>query len=145
MGCVTEFEGYAARFNSVDLGGDVVMPGAFAASILRRGGIFPMLLLHDPRQPIGHCAVREDEHGLHVLGRLLDNLPPVGQLLQHLRAGSINGLSIGFRTISSQHIGPVRCLALVDLWEISVVDMPMHPGARLQLLPESQQQRRHIA
>jgi uncharacterized protein len=31
------FDGYASLFNVVDLGRDMVMPGAFAASLARRG------------------------------------------------------------------------------------------------------------
>src|SRR5690348_14659788 len=48
------FFGYASVFEEVDLGRDVVMPGAFAKSLKARGpsGV-RMLLQHDPASPIG--------------------------------------------------------------------------------------------
>jgi HK97 family phage prohead protease len=43
------FSGYASRFNVVDLGRDLVLPGAFARSLRERGprGI-KLLFQHDP-------------------------------------------------------------------------------------------------
>ena len=67
------FTGYASRFGVVDLGRDLVLPGAFAESIARRGarGI-KMLFQHDPAEPIGvWLEVREDAHGLFARGRIL--------------------------------------------------------------------------
>ena len=45
------FAGYASAFGLVDESGDVVMPGAFAKSLAKRGkaGI-RMLFQHDPRR-----------------------------------------------------------------------------------------------
>ncbi len=66
------FEGYASLFGIADLGKDVVMPGAFADSLARRGpsGI-RMLWQHDAGQPIGRwLSIAEDPRGLKVRGRL---------------------------------------------------------------------------
>src|SRR5690606_40524826 len=66
------FAGYASRFGVVDLGRDLVLPGAFAESLARRGprGI-KMLFQHDTAEPIGvWLEVREDAHGLYVRGRI---------------------------------------------------------------------------
>ena len=48
------FEGYASLFGVVDLAKDVVVPGAFRASLAARGarGV-RMLWQHDPAEPIG--------------------------------------------------------------------------------------------
>src|SRR5690606_35447614 len=64
--------GYASLFGTIDLGGDLVLPGAFAASLRRRGAAgVRMLFQHDPGQPIGTWdVVREDARGLYVRGRL---------------------------------------------------------------------------
>ena len=48
------FTGYASLFGVPDLGRDVVMPGAFAASLTQRGPAGVRLLFqHDPAEPIG--------------------------------------------------------------------------------------------
>jgi uncharacterized protein len=66
------FAGYASLFGVADQTGDVVMPGAFAASLARRGpGGIRMLFQHDASQPIGTWLdLREDGRGLFVRGRL---------------------------------------------------------------------------
>jgi uncharacterized protein len=51
-----------------------------------------------------------------------------------LRAGAIDGLSIGFRTAKAR-IDPrtrIRRIYAVDLWEISIVTFPMLTGARVR-------------
>src|SRR6266566_5269881 len=47
------FVGLASTYGNVDLGGDVVEPGAFQKTITDRGGEVPLLFAHDSRQPIG--------------------------------------------------------------------------------------------
>jgi HK97 family phage prohead protease len=49
-----------------------------------------------------------------------------------LRDGAIDGLSIGFRVERSRPAAGLRRLEKLDLWEISVVTFPMHPGARVR-------------
>jgi phage head maturation protease len=50
-----------------------------------------------------------------------------------MRAGAVDGLSIGFRTVRGRSDAKtgVRRLYEVDLWEISVVTFPMLPAARV--------------
>ena len=55
------FTGYASLFNSADLGRDMVMPGAFRASLGKRGaGGVKMLFQHDPssRSACGSTSAR---------------------------------------------------------------------------------------
>ena len=57
-----------------------------------------------------------------------------------VRAGAVDGLSIGFRTVKARpdESGRLRVLTEVELWEVSVVTFPMLPGARINrvfLLP----------
>jgi uncharacterized protein len=129
------FSGYASRFNVVDLGRDLVLPGAFAESVSRRGarGI-KMLFQHDPAEPIGvWLEVREDAHGLYAHGRILPEVERGREVLALMRAGAIDGLSIGFRTVEGRTDpkSGVRKLTRIDLWEISVVTFPMLPEARV--------------
>lgn len=131
-----ELEGYASVFGVVDRGGDVVLPGAYAASLKRMaaaGGRVRMLWQHDPAQPIGVWdEVREDGRGLWVKGRLLTELERGREAAALLAAGAIDGLSIGYRTVKAER-GPQgrRMLAEVELWEVSLVTFPMLPVARV--------------
>ncbi len=129
------FAGYASMFGKPDLGRDVVMPGAFSASLKKRGpaGV-KMLFQHDPNQPIGvWLAIREDADGLFVKGRLTTDVERAREVLSLMRAGALDGLSIGYRTVRGRTDTKtgVRQLFEVDLWEISVVTFPMLPEARV--------------
>lgn len=129
------FSGYASLFDAVDLGRDRVRPGAFAASLARRGaGGIRMLWQHDPGEPIGvWLDLREDGRGLFVTGRLEPGVARSREALALLRQGAIDGLSIGFRTARSRREpgSAIRDLLEIDLWEISLVTFPMLPGARV--------------
>ena len=72
------FCGYASLFGRPDQGGDIVMPGAFARSLGRRGRhAVRMLFQHDPKEPVGLWErIAEDAEGLWVEGRLLPACRP---------------------------------------------------------------------
>ncbi len=129
------FEGYASLFNREDMGGDLVLPGAFRDSLARRGAAgIKLLFQHNPSEPIGvwhHIA--EDARGLYVRGRLMLDVARSREIHTLMRAGAIDGLSIGFRAVKSRRdrATGVRRLEKVDLWEISVVTFPMLPEARV--------------
>ena len=130
------FEGYASLFDREDLGRDIVRPGAFRESLGKRGaeGI-RMLFQHDPNQPIGvWLKIYEDARGLFVRGRLTTEAAKAREVLSLMRAGAIDGLSIGFRTVIGKRDSRsgVRKLEKVDLWEISIVTFPMLPEARVE-------------
>ncbi len=128
--------GYASLFGKRDQGGDVVLQGAYAASLkaLAAGGRrVKMLWQHDPAQPIGVWEeVREDGVGLWVKGRILADVARGREAAALLGAGAIDGLSIGYRTLRAERDGKgQRLLAEVELWEVSLVTFPMLPEARV--------------
>jgi Escherichia/Staphylococcus phage prohead protease len=129
------FEGYASLFGVEDQGRDVVMPGAFRASLARTGASrVRMLFQHDPAEPIGLWeSIREDARGLYVRGHLVEAVGRAGEILALMRAGAIDGLSIGFRARKALRDGRTgqRRLYEIDLWEISIVTFPMLPDARV--------------
>lgn len=129
------FEGYASLFGRVDLGRDMMLPGAFADSLRARGAAgIKLLYQHDPAEPIGVWReIREDEVGLYVKGRLMPEVARAREVLSLMRAGALDGLSIGFRTVKGRTDpnSGVRRIEKVDLWEISVVTFPMLPEARV--------------
>lgn len=122
------FEGYAAVFESVDNGLDVISRGAFAKS-LGSGRKVKMLWQHNPDDVIGVWdEIREDERGLYVKGRLLADVKKGAEALTLLRAGAIDSMSIGYRAVQAtkEGAGNVRRLVEVDLFEISCVTFPMN-------------------
>ncbi len=129
------FSGYASLFGQPDLGRDVVERGAFAASLRKRGaGGIRMLFQHDPAVPVGRwLAIREDERGLFVRGRISPDAPRAREVLALMRDGALDGLSIGFRTVraKSDAATGLRRILEADLWEISIVTFPMLPDARV--------------
>jgi hypothetical protein len=135
------FCGYASLFDRVDLGKDVVARGAFARSLARSGtGGIKLLYQHDPLQPIGIWRdIREDARGLFVVGQLLSDVERAREVLALIRAGAVDGLSIGFKTVRAcaDAARGVRHVLEVDLWEISIVTFPMLPDARIESVKSS--------
>ena len=124
--------GYACTFGNVDLARDRVIRGAFAASLRRRpAGEVRMLYQHDPARPLGRWTrMVEDAHGLWVEGRLADaaSAQDVAKLLE---AGALDGLSIGFRTVTARRVAGIRNITRADLHEVSIVTFPMNGAARI--------------
>lgn len=128
-----KFEGYASVFDIVDQGMDVVSPGAFRKS-LDSGKNVKLLWQHDMGKPIGVWEeIKEDEKGLFVRGRLLNDVQLGREANALMRAGAIDSMSIGYRTKEAvaEGNGTVRRLTEVDLFEISLVTFPMLPDARV--------------
>jgi HK97 family phage prohead protease len=133
--------GYASTFGNVDQGGDVVIRGAFKEALEKakaEGRLIPMLWQHDQREPIGVWdSIEEDRKGLKVQGKLLiDDDPLAARAYAHVKAGSIGGMSIGYRTLpGGMTEDPKRRgvyqLTKLDLREVSLVTMPMNIQARI--------------
>lgn len=130
--------GYASRFGQVDMGGDSVSRGAFAASLLALpNGRLPMLFGHQTDDPIGVWdRVAEDATGLFVSGRILPGSDLADRTARLILEGAVNGLSIGYRTRRAAPSGTGRRLQTLDLWEVSVVAFPMQRTARITLIGE---------
>lgn len=129
-------QGYASVFGIRDRGGDVVAPGAYAAALSRMAGQgerVRMLWQHDQGAPIGVWdEVAEDAHGLRVRGRILTDVAQGREAAALLRAGAVDGLSIGYRTRKAEPLpGGGRRLIELELWEVSLVTFPMLPEARI--------------
>ncbi|HEX7820317.1 MAG TPA: HK97 family phage prohead protease [Sphingobium sp.] len=122
------FAGYAAIFDRVDRGGDVIAPGAFADSLTRHGPL-PILWQHDPARPVGVVErIAEDARGLRVIGRV-----SAGRAAGLVKEGTLTGLSFGYRVVAAEGDRPRR-LATLDILEVSLVAHPMQPLARIHAL-----------
>lgn len=130
------FFGLASTFTE-DLGGDVIVPGAFRKTLAEHAASgVPIVMLrdHDRTQPVGVWeAIVETAKGLEVTGRLTLAVEKARETLALLRDGALTGLSIGYQTrdASRDPKTGVRRLERVDLHEISLVAMPMNPLARV--------------
>ncbi|RAH99854.1 HK97 family phage prohead protease [Acuticoccus sediminis] len=129
------FTGYASIFGEPDSYGDTIRPGAFRKALSTRAatGGPPMFWNHDPSQPIGvWTELVEDSRGLKVTGRLITETRAGAEALALLKAGAVNGLSIGFRARKSERGAKGgRVLTDIDLVEISLVSLPAASNARV--------------
>tara|TARA_R100000734_G_scaffold19131_1_gene18361 strand:- start:2381 stop:3232 length:852 start_codon:yes stop_codon:yes gene_type:complete len=132
------FSGYGSIFNNKDLGNDVVLAGAFAQSIGRKGAkAVKLLYQHKQDEPIGvFDEIIEDQKGLKVKGRLAMGTQRGREVYELMKMGAIDGLSIGYRVDDKGYEYDKRrrrrMLKSVDLMEISAVTFPMNPRARIQ-------------
>lgn len=136
MSGATRFAGYAAIFDCVDRGGDVVRPGAFARAVAAGPEGVPLLWQHAPAKPIGRIEhIAEDARGLRVIGRLSETSAAGREAAALLRDGAVRGLSFGYR-VRDADVGAVRELRDLDLVEVSLVTFPMQPGARVHAVAD---------
>lgn len=130
-------EGYASVFGGVDGYGDSVLPGAYAKILEKHRDerTTPVMLWsHASSRPVGKWeAMAEDSRGLRVRGRVNLKTTAGADAYEHLRAGDINGLSIGYSVApnGAEHKNGIRILKSVDLHEISFVALPADPSARI--------------
>lgn len=107
----------------------------------RAAGTKPVMLWsHNPADIIGVWdEVREDDKGLFVKGRLITEIASGRDAYERMKAGAVNGLSIGFRVLpgGQRRQAGVRYLTGIDLPEISVVGMPSAGGARITTVRSS--------
>ena len=132
-------EGLASPYGGEpDSYGDVVVPGAFSASLTRRkasGDLPVMLWSHNLDAPIGRWTdFEEKSDGLHVRGHLNLKTSAGRDAFEHVRAGDARGLSIGYRIPDGgrEYAGKgIFMLKQVELFEVSIVAIPAAPRARI--------------
>lgn len=135
------FEGYGSVFGVKDSYNDIVLPGAFSASLAthKKNGTMPALLWqHDSDDLIGvYLEMREDSVGLYVKGRLALKTEKGNDAYELMRmyaeSGQSLGLSIGYVTESDEYDSTtgITKLTAIDLWEVSVVTFPANASARV--------------
>ena len=125
------FEGYAATFNKVDLGGDKILPGAFKRT-LKANDAFPLHWYHDVRTPVGECGGEEDSKGLKITGKLLiDDINAASELYAFMKKTKTvaRQLSIGYDTVKKEYDDEIRILKEIKLYEVSIVTFGMDQEA----------------
>lgn len=129
------FSGYASIFGEPDAHGDIIRAGAYRTAIreMRAGARPPMFWDHNQGKPIGvWTEIAEDARGLKVTGRLVTETRDGADAHALMKAGAVNGLSIGFRARKAERDkSGARVLTDIDLVEISLVALPSARRARV--------------
>ncbi|MGE8338119.1 HK97 family phage prohead protease, partial [Pseudomonas laurylsulfatiphila] len=129
------FEGYAAVFNNVDLGDDVILPGAFTRVKATRGGKLKLALYHDLTRLVGVADYTQDDHGLFLKGRVNLAVSYARDAYELMKAEILDSMSIGFNTIKADFEDRagrrVRINKEAELWEASFVPIGMNPEAQI--------------
>jgi HK97 family phage prohead protease len=132
-----EVNGYISTFGNVDLGNDVVMPGAFTET-LKSGPKVRFLMSHDPRLVLGvPKKLKEDKKGL--FGSFKISKTQLGMDTHTLLLdGAIDSFSIGYKSIEWDIIDEdVRRLKQIELYEASLVPIPMNSQAAVTGVKEN--------
>jgi len=131
-------QGYASMIGNVDRHGEVVLRGAFTKSLARQkaAGEMPVMLwAHAQEQPIGKwSAMQEDGKGLFVEGKLNLKTSMGREAYEHVKAGDLGGLSIGFTIPEGgrkYEAEGIYSISQIDLMEVSIVAIPANPLARI--------------
>lgn len=123
-----QIEGYGAVFGNRDSYGDIMVKGAFVETLKSRKP--KMLWQHNMLDPIGTWEeYYEDERGLYMKGRIAIKSTKGRDAYELVKAGAIDGLSIGYVTKDYEMEGGARLLKKVDLFETSLVTMPANMAA----------------
>lgn len=133
-----KFTGYAAVFGNIDLGYDVIEPGAFKSAKTTADGQLRIAIDHNLKQLAGKAKFKQDERGLWVEGQLSLGVSYVKDAYQLMRDGVLDGLSVGFNILKDgsdyeERSGKfVRVIKSAELWEFSLVAFGMNPLAKVE-------------
>lgn len=130
------FSGYCSVFDVKDSYDEIVKKGAFVSSLnawQAKGKMPPILWQHDRSQVIGvWTKLYEDDKGLFGEGKLLiDDVAKAREAYALIKAGAIDGLSIGYRTDKWAWNKDDKVLELlsIDLKEVSIVTFPANESS----------------
>lgn len=128
------FVGYATTYGNIDDGGERMARGAFDESLKSR--MPRMHWMHDIREPIGAWTkITDNSKGLKVEGQLAMGTQRADEarVLMSMKPPAVSGLSVGYLSEDSdtdRRTG-VRTINKAQLFEISIVSMPMNDRAQI--------------
>lgn len=136
--------GYGSVFGVKDHGNDIVVKGAFQAS-LDSGRSPKMLFQHDPNKVIGVWdEAVEDAKGLRLSGRLALKTRLGAEIHELMTMGAFDGLSIGYKVTEDVRENGARLIKSAELWEVSAVTFPMNEDSRIDAVKAAEMTPREI-
>ncbi len=131
-----QFEGYLSTYGNTDRDGDVMTKGCFDESLQKKSTV-PMLWNHDRNSVIGKLELSSDNVGLAVKGFLNLNDEKARNILDLLKMGALDSMSVGF--IIDEYV-PIDEKRPFGGWEItkaevlegSIVTVPANDQAVIQ-------------
>lgn len=130
-------EGYASTYSNVDLGGDVVVKGAFTKTLAdynSKNRPIKMCFQHSGFDIIGGFdpnQIIDDDKGLFVVGKINLDVQRGKEAYALAKQGVLTDMSIGYVTRDFDIQGNVCYLKQIDLYEISMVGNPMNTEAQI--------------
>lgn len=123
--------GYASIFGNLNSYGYTFDKGAFSGSLKDKEIRF--LFNHNHDWVIGKILdAYEDDKGLFFKAEFNSGVQLSREVYSMLKNGDINGVSIGFITISENSVNGIIHKTEIDLWEISIVTFPANDKAIVQ-------------
>lgn len=128
-------EGYASVFGNVDLGGDMVMPGAFRKTLSRvPKGDIKYMDSHNVYEGTGAVVglvkeAKEDDYGLWFRAAM-SSVQRAQDIRIKTKEGILNAISFGYDVVKDKMDQGNRQLLELKLWEISSVIWGMNPEAK---------------
>ena len=150
----TTFTGYAAVFGNIDLGGDMVVKGAFAESLKSRyadnGQGIPVYWNHDLDNPFANIGLTskavEDDHGLLVTVPVDESTDYGKQVARLLKEGRVTQMSFSFDVKEGAFVETDKDyyyeLRALDLFEVSVVPVGMNQATEIVSVKALREQER---
>lgn len=131
-----QFEGYLSTYGNVDRDGDVMVKGCFDAS-LKQKSIVPLLWNHNYNSVIGKLELSTNEKGLAAKGFLNLNDEKAANILDLLRMGALDSMSIGtiihdYQPVEKDNPFGGWNITKAEVIEGSVVTVPANDQAVIQ-------------
>ena len=121
--------------NTPHPGGERFARAAFKRTVKNHAGRLPKLFRnHDHAQAVGTAVdMRDTDEGLMASWRIADT-PAGNAVLQEVREGVLDSLSVGFRAVREDLVEGVREIREANLLEVSLVPLPAYEGAMVMSL-----------
>lgn len=149
-----EMIGYASVFGVKDSHGTIIDQGAFTQTMKRQKRTIRVLHNHDSNRVIGkpkqRGGMKQDDYGLYTRSIISSHIGWVADVMEQVRNGDIDGLSIGFWILASkwvtaegeektlgdmtweEYLTATRHITKVKLAEWSATPFPSNEAARIE-------------
>jgi len=128
-----KFVGEVAVYGNVDLGRDVIEPGAFKKMDLTSDGYLRIAAYHDTTKFVGKAKVMDTDKSMILEGQLEMGLSYARDIYIQMQAKILDSLSVGFNILKNgaEIKDGIRYIKSAILKEGSIVPFGMNPLAKI--------------